>query len=85
MMMMMMMMKNRSEEMQTLRAGCSKAEPKIFRQAANPLQKSTKNWTVHGQLRHRTFQRHYNTRSWFACDIIIIIIINAKIKVTLSQ
>ena len=25
------------------------------------FQKSTKNWTVHGQLRHPTFQRHHNT------------------------
>ena len=30
-------MKKRSEETQTLRAGCSKAEPKNFRLAADPL------------------------------------------------
>ena len=30
-------MKKRSEKTQTLRAGCSKAEPKIFCPAANPL------------------------------------------------
>jgi len=30
-------MKKRSEETQTLRAGCSKAEPKNFRPAADPL------------------------------------------------
>ena len=29
-------MKKRSEETQSLRAGCSKAEPKIFRSAADP-------------------------------------------------
>jgi len=30
-------MKKRSEETRTLRAGCSKAEPKKFRPAADPL------------------------------------------------
>ena len=30
-------MKKRSEEMQTLRAGCSKAEPKNFAPPADPL------------------------------------------------
>jgi len=30
-------MKKRSEETQTLRAGCSKAEPKTFRPATDPL------------------------------------------------
>jgi len=30
-------MKKRSEETQTLRAGCSKAEPKYFHPAADPL------------------------------------------------
>jgi len=30
-------MKKRSEETQTLRACCSKAEPKFFRSAADPL------------------------------------------------
>ena len=31
------MKKKRPEETQTLRAGCSKAEPNIFRPAADPL------------------------------------------------
>ena len=35
------MKKKRSEEMQTLRAGCSKAEPKNVRRAADPLPGST--------------------------------------------
>jgi len=35
------MKKKRSEETQTLRAGCSKAEPKNVRRAADPLPGST--------------------------------------------
>jgi len=36
-----MTVKKRSEETQTLRAGCSKAEPKKIRPAADPIPEST--------------------------------------------